>query len=93
MTAILDARGIVVRFGGLTAVDQVFAIIGDIREEGVTILVVEQNVARALAIAEDAHVLERGRLVASGYAAELLRSSLVQTAYLGEEGVRSCGPA
>ena len=41
-----------------------------------------QNVAKALAIA-DAHVLERGRLVASGVAADLLRSSLVRTAYLG----------
>jgi hypothetical protein len=46
-------------------------------------LVVEQNVARALAVADDAHVLERGRLVASGRAADHLRSNLVQATYLG----------
>jgi branched-chain amino acid transport system ATP-binding protein len=49
----------------------------------VTVLLIEQNVARALAVADDAHVLERGRLVASGRAADLLRSGLIQTAYLG----------
>jgi ABC-type branched-chain amino acid transport systems, ATPase component len=47
------------------------------------VLLVEQNVGKALAIADDAHVLERGRLVASGPAADLLTSSQVRTAYLG----------
>jgi len=64
-------------------VDEVMTLIRTIRDEGVTILLVEQNVAKALAIADDAHVLERGRLVASGPATDLLRSSLVRTAYLG----------
>jgi branched-chain amino acid transport system ATP-binding protein len=64
-------------------VDEVFALVRRIRDEAVTVLLVEQNVARALAVADDAHVLERGRLVASGRAAELLRSNLVQAAYLG----------
>jgi branched-chain amino acid transport system ATP-binding protein len=64
-------------------VDEVMTLVRTIRDEGVTILLVEQNVAKALAIADDAHVLERGRLVAGGPAAELLRSSLVRTAYLG----------
>jgi branched-chain amino acid transport system ATP-binding protein len=64
-------------------VDEVMSLVRRIRDEGVTVLLVEQNVAKALAIADDAHVLERGRLVASGEAAELLRSSLVRTAYLG----------
>jgi branched-chain amino acid transport system ATP-binding protein len=64
-------------------VDEVFALVRRIRDEDVTILLVEQNVARALAIADDAHVLERGRLVASGRASDLLRSNLVQAAYLG----------
>jgi len=64
-------------------VDEVMTLVRTIRDEGVTILLVEQNVAKALAIADDAHVLERGRLVASGPAADLLRSSLVRTAYLG----------
>lgn len=44
--------------------------------------------ARALAIADQAHVLERGRLVASGAGRELLRSELVQAAYLGASGGR-----
>jgi ABC-type branched-subunit amino acid transport system ATPase component len=64
-------------------VDEVFSIVRRIREEGVTVLLIEQSVAKALAVADDAHVLERGRLVASGRASDLLRSSLVQTAYLG----------
>jgi len=64
-------------------VDEVMTLVRRIRDEDVTVLLIEQNVAKALAIADDAHVLERGRLVASGPAAELLRSSLVRTAYLG----------
>jgi branched-chain amino acid transport system ATP-binding protein len=64
-------------------VDEVFAIVRRIQADGVTVLLIEQNVAKALALADDAHVLERGRLVASGRAADLLRSSRVQAAYLG----------
>ena len=64
-------------------VDEVFAIVHRIRDEGVTVLLIEQNVAKALTAADDAHVLERGRLVASGPAVSLLRSDLVQAAYLG----------
>ncbi len=67
-------------------VDEVFTIVQRVREEGATVLLIEQNVGRALSLAHDAHVLERGRLVASGNAADVLRSSLVQTAYLGEAG-------
>jgi len=68
-------------------VDEVFALVRRIRDEDVTVLLVEQNVAKALAIADDAHVLERGRLVASGRASDLLRSNLV-AAYLGSPGSR-----
>ena len=64
-------------------VDEVMTLVRRIRDEDVTVLLIEQNVAKALAIADDAHVLERGRLVASGPAAELLRSSMVRAAYLG----------
>jgi branched-chain amino acid transport system ATP-binding protein len=63
-------------------VDEIFAIVRHIRQEGVTVLLVEQHVAKALAVADDAHVLERGRLVASGPAADVGRLSLVR-AYLG----------
>ena len=64
-------------------VDEVMTLVRRIRDEDVTVLLIEQNVAKALAIADDAHVLERGRLVASGRASDLLRSSLVRAAYLG----------
>lgn len=74
-------------------VDEVFTIVRRIREEGTTVLLIEQNVSRALTIADDAHVLERGRLVASGNASDVLRSSLVQTAYLGDGAVSSSGSA
>jgi len=67
-------------------IDEVFGIVQRVREEGTTVLLIEQNVARALTVADDAHVLERGRLVASGGGADVLRSSLVQTAYLGDGG-------
>jgi ABC-type branched-subunit amino acid transport system ATPase component len=64
-------------------VDEVFAIVRRVKDAGVTVLLIEQNVARALTIGDDAHVLERGRLVASGLASDLLRSDLIQAAYLG----------
>ena len=64
-------------------VDEVMTLVRRIRDEDVTVLLIEQNVAKALAIADDAHVLERGRLVASGPASQLLGSGLVRAAYLG----------
>jgi branched-chain amino acid transport system ATP-binding protein len=67
-------------------VDEVMTLVRRIRDEDVTVLLIEQNVAKALAIADDAHVLERGRLVASGPASDLLRSDLVRAAYLGQPG-------
>jgi branched-chain amino acid transport system ATP-binding protein len=48
-----------------------------------TVLLVEQNVAKALAVAEDAYVIERGRVVLGGSAAEVLGSDRVRSAYLG----------
>ena len=52
-------------------VDQMFEIIRAIHDEGVAILLVEQNVARALEIADRAYVLEEGRIVAEGPPAAL----------------------
>ena len=65
-------------------VDEIFKIIGDVNTQGITILLVEQNAAMALSIAQRAYVLETGRIVKSGDAASLLNDEDVRKAYLGE---------
>jgi ABC-type branched-subunit amino acid transport system ATPase component len=64
-------------------VDDVLATVRRLREDGVTVLLVEQHVAKALALAEHAYVLERGRVIASGPAHALLDAPEVRAAYLG----------
>jgi branched-chain amino acid transport system ATP-binding protein len=64
-------------------VESLLAVVRRLPAEGVTVLLVEQNVAQALALAERAHVLERGRVVLSGPAHALLDSEAVRAAYLG----------
>jgi branched-chain amino acid transport system ATP-binding protein len=64
-------------------VDQMFEIIRTIHAEGVAILLVEQNVARALEIASRVYVLEEGRVVAEGPAAMLRDDARIRQAYLG----------
>lgn len=64
-------------------VEQLFEVIGEINKRGVTILLVEQNVVHALALANRAYVLETGRVVKSGPAADLLNDPQVMQAYLG----------
>ena len=64
-------------------VDAMFGIIRAIHAEGVAILLVEQNVVRALEIADRAYVLEEGRIVAEGPPEVLRRESRIQEAYLG----------
>ena len=64
-------------------VDQMFDIIRVIHDEGVAMLLVEQNVVRALAIADRAYVLEEGRVVAAGPPATLREHARIQEAYLG----------
>jgi branched-chain amino acid transport system ATP-binding protein len=63
--------------------DRIFASIADIKREGVTILLVEQNAERALEIADRGYVLETGTVALSGTAAELRTNPQVQAAYLG----------
>jgi vanillin dehydrogenase len=70
-------------------VDELLAIARRIADQGVTVLMVEQNVRKALAVADRGYVLERGRLVASGPASLLARSSVVREAYLGKKTDRS----
>jgi len=58
-------------------------VISDLREQGLTILLVEQNTYLALELADRAYVLETGSIVASGKASDILQSDLVKRAYLG----------
>ena len=64
-------------------VDRIFEVIREIREEGVTILLVEQDVQEALDICDRAYVLQTGRIVLQGAGKELLASELIQKAFLG----------
>ena len=64
-------------------VREIFDIIKTIREQGTTVLIVEQNVKQTLAIADRAYVLENGRVVMQGTGQALLIDEHVKTAYLG----------
>ncbi len=64
-------------------VKEVFRVIEQVRSEGMTVLIVEQNVKQTLAIADRAYVLENGKLVMSGKAADLANDEHVRAAYLG----------
>ena len=73
-------------------VDQLFDIIHQIAKDGLTVLLVEQNANKALAIADYGYILENGRFVASGTVEQLKRDEDVQEFYLGikaEESVRA----
>lgn len=65
-------------------VNEIFDIIKSIRESGTTVLLVEQNAKKALAISDRAYVLETGKIVLSGKASDLLNDESVKKAYLGE---------
>ena len=65
-------------------VEQIFSLIAEINQSGTTILLVEQNAQMALAIAQRAYVLETGKVVLSGIAAELAANREVRRAYLGD---------
>ncbi len=66
-----------------TVVETTFAIIADIRRQGTTVLMVEQNAYLALAMADRAYVMETGRIVLGGIARDLLADDHVRRAYLG----------
>jgi len=67
-------------------VEQIFEIIREINEQGVSILLVEQNAQMALSIADRGYVLETGRVTLEGSAQELLENPQVIEAYLGGQG-------
>jgi branched-chain amino acid transport system ATP-binding protein len=63
--------------------DELLGMVRRIRDDGVTVLLVEQNVAKALAIAQYGYVIERGRVVMKGKGRELLKSEHLRASYLG----------
>ncbi len=66
-------------------VRQIFDIVRDINSTGVTVLIVEQNAAQALGLANRGYVMETGEIVLSGTGKELLTDDRIRAAYLGEE--------
>src|SRR6201996_2230200 len=66
-------------------VAQIFDIIREVNNLGVTVLLVEQNAAQALALADRGYVLETGEIVLTGSGSDLLADDRVRAAYLGEE--------
>ena len=64
-------------------IQEIFDIIQDIQKQGTTVLLIEQNANKALAIADRGYVLETGKVVLSGTGKELLASEEVRKAYLG----------
>ena len=65
-------------------VDKIFEVVNDIHRQGVTILLVEQNASRALAIANRGYVMESGLITMTGEGKQLLDDPKVRAAYLGE---------
>ena len=64
-------------------VQQVFGLVRRIREEGYTVLIVEQNVQQVLQVVDRAYLLEAGQLIDSGKSKDLLESESVRKAYMG----------
>jgi branched-chain amino acid transport system ATP-binding protein len=64
-------------------VDEIFSVIKGINETGTTVLLVEQNAYKALALASRAYILETGEIIKSGMAAGLMQDEAVKAAYLG----------
>ena len=65
-------------------VDKIFEVVRDVYAQGVTVLLVEQNASRALAIANRGYVMESGIVTMSGEASKMLSDPKVRAAYLGE---------
>jgi branched-chain amino acid transport system ATP-binding protein len=64
-------------------VAEIFAQVAGLKAQGTTILLVDQNARAALSVADRGYVMERGRIVLEGAAAQLLHDPQVQQAYMG----------
>ena len=65
-------------------VDKIFEVVADVHSRGTTILLVEQNASRALALADRGYVMDSGEVTMTGPAKDLLEDPKVRAAYLGE---------
>lgn len=65
-------------------VDKIFEVVGNIHQQGTTILLVEQNASRALSLADRGYVMDSGEITMAGEAKQLLADPRVRAAYLGE---------
>jgi branched-chain amino acid transport system ATP-binding protein len=65
-------------------VDKIFEVVRDVYAQGVTVLLVEQNASRALAIANRGYVMDSGLITMTGVGKEMLEDPKVRAAYLGE---------
>lgn len=73
-------------------VTAIFAILGEINRGGAMILLVEENVSRALKLSNHGYILENGQMAAGRPSQQLLRDPQVRTAYLGLEDAESLHP-
>ena len=64
-------------------VEEIFNVIGRLRDHGIAIFLIEQNVQQTLEIADRAYVLENGRVILEGESQALLQEELIKKAYLG----------
>jgi branched-chain amino acid transport system ATP-binding protein len=64
-------------------IESLFSVLAQLRDEGITILLVDQMAGLALSVADRGYVLESGRMVHHGYAAELRDDPAIEAAYLG----------
>jgi branched-chain amino acid transport system ATP-binding protein len=73
-------------------VARIFEIIAEIRDEGATVLMVEQNALAALEMCDRAYLLETGRIVQHGSGVDLLANPHIRAAYLGGDAIGDMGP-
>lgn len=66
-------------------VQEIFQVMAELRQQGTTLLLVEQNARAALSMADRGYVLETGKITLAGTAAELVADESVQRAYLGQK--------
>nr|WP_157020331.1 ATP-binding cassette domain-containing protein [Mesorhizobium xinjiangense] len=76
-----------------TMIEELFAVLADLRDEGMTVLLVDQMASLTLTIADRGYVLEQGRIVGAGTAEALKGDSALEAAYLGSNHAREVQPA